>query len=111
VLSRDYGLYGNRVANRIQGLISHKRKEYRFIGISLAQEGIAEYIAIHKLDIPMYTGLDEGRKKGLLDGWHAADDRRLQLRYRHRKLEWCVCRQAEARSRKVLRHRAARCAA
>lgn len=47
----------------IKQLIAEKGGEYRFIGISLNEEGAAEYDSAHGLGVPLYTGLSEDMKK------------------------------------------------
>lgn len=45
--------------NSIKQLIAGKGSEYRFIAISLIEEGAAEYEATHGLGVPLYTGISE----------------------------------------------------
>jgi hypothetical protein len=47
----------------IQQLIAEKGSEYRFIGISLIEEGASEYHAKHGLGVPLYSGVSEELKK------------------------------------------------
>jgi peroxiredoxin len=44
-------------------LLSRRDAEYRFIGLSLAKEGLSEYVATHGLAIPVYTGLSAEMQK------------------------------------------------
>lgn len=46
----------------IQQLIAEKGGEYRFIAISLVEQGTAEYQSAHGLGVPLYTGLSEDMK-------------------------------------------------
>ena len=43
----------------IQTLVAAKGREYRFIGVSLIEQGAAEYAALHGFGVPLYTGLSE----------------------------------------------------
>jgi peroxiredoxin len=38
-------------------LVEQKSKEYRFIGISLSEEGLKDYITEHKINFPVYTNV------------------------------------------------------
>src|SRR5260370_30348946 len=46
-----------RNLENLKTLIKEKRREYRFIGISLTDEGVEKYVAEKGLDIPIYVGL------------------------------------------------------
>lgn len=52
-----------RNENSVRQLVATKGDEYRFIGVSLMDEGVKEYAAAHDLDIPLYTGISEEAKK------------------------------------------------
>lgn len=51
-----------RNENSIKKLIAEKRDEYRFVGISLVEEGAQDYAVTHELGIPLYTGVSEDTK-------------------------------------------------
>lgn len=46
----------------VQQLIAEKGNQYRFIGISLVEEGVAEYQAAHGLGVPLYAGISQETK-------------------------------------------------
>jgi peroxiredoxin len=47
----------------LKALMDKKREEYRFVAVSLSDEGVKEYVSENGLDIPVYTGLSEDIKK------------------------------------------------
>ena len=47
----------------IKKLIAEKGAEYRFIGISLADEGVLEYQAKHGLGVALYSGVNEQTRR------------------------------------------------
>ena len=47
----------------IKQLIAQRGNEYRFIGVSLVEQGATEYAAAHSLGVPIYSGLSEETKK------------------------------------------------
>lgn len=49
--------------NSIRRLIADRRDKYRFIGISLVEEGAQDYAVNHDLGIPLYTGLSDDMKE------------------------------------------------
>jgi peroxiredoxin len=44
-----------RNLDNLRTLIDQKGKEYRFIGISLSEEGLEQYLSVHKLALPVYV--------------------------------------------------------
>ena len=52
-----------RNLENLKTLIKEKRGEYRFIGISLTDEGVEKYVAEIGLDIPVYIGLSAETRK------------------------------------------------
>ncbi len=46
-----------RNLDNLQTLISQKGEEYRFVGISLSDDGLGEYMAVHHLTFPIYTDI------------------------------------------------------
>lgn len=44
-----------RNLDNLRTLIDQKGKDYRFIGISLSEEGLEKYVTDHQLPIPIYT--------------------------------------------------------
>jgi peroxiredoxin len=52
-----------RNANNINALVAQKSDEFQFIGISLAKDGLPDYVANNGLTIPVYTDLSEETKK------------------------------------------------
>lgn len=49
----------------INKLNDSKANEFRFVGISLAEPGLKEYVDEHHLKFPVYTGLTEGTIQSL----------------------------------------------
>ena len=41
----------------LKALVDQKGEEYRFIGISLSRSGLEEYVANHRLGLPVYTDI------------------------------------------------------
>jgi hypothetical protein len=52
-----------RNLDNLKTLIKEKRGEYRFIAISLAEDGVQKYVAEIGLDIPVYTGISAEARK------------------------------------------------
>src|SRR6266852_4861010 len=50
-------IWCQRNLENLKTLIKEKRGEYRFVGISLTDEGVGKYVTDKGLDIPIYTGL------------------------------------------------------
>jgi hypothetical protein len=50
-------IWCQRNLDNLKTLIKERRGEYRFIGISLTDEGVEKYVAEKGLDIPIYSGL------------------------------------------------------
>jgi peroxiredoxin len=58
-----------RNMDNLKTLISKESGRYRFIGLSLSENGLAEYIAKNDLKLPVYSGLSsEGRAAYKLGG-------------------------------------------
>ena len=58
-----------RNMNNIKELVARKNGEFRFIGISLSTDGLAEYVEKNGLTIPVYTTLsDETRRAYKMGG-------------------------------------------
>lgn len=49
--------------DNLQHLIKEKSANYRFVAVSLSDEGLNNYVATHQLAIPIYTGLSEDVEK------------------------------------------------
>jgi hypothetical protein len=43
--------------DNLKTLMAKKAGEYRFIGVSLSEQGLAEYVAKNDLKLPIYSGL------------------------------------------------------
>jgi peroxiredoxin len=46
-----------RNVGNIDTLVDRRKSEYRFIGISLSDAGLAQYVSINGFQMPVYTGL------------------------------------------------------
>jgi peroxiredoxin len=46
-----------RNLNNLKALMDKHGAEYRFIGLSLSEEGVAQYVARNSLGVPVYSGL------------------------------------------------------
>jgi len=50
-------IWCKRNLDNLKTLVAHESGEYRFIGVSLAKEGLPEYVVAQGLTMPVYTGL------------------------------------------------------
>lgn len=58
-----------RNVDNFKTLVEKEKDQYRIIGLSLSQEGLAEYVAKNRLALPIYSGLsDEAKKAYRLSG-------------------------------------------
>jgi len=46
--------------DNLKTLLSKEAGEYRFIGVSLSEQSLAEYVAKNDLKLPVYSGLSPG---------------------------------------------------
>lgn len=53
----------SRNLDNLRALVSQKRDSYRFIGLSLTDEGLTEYLARNKLDLSVYVTPAEGTRQ------------------------------------------------
>jgi peroxiredoxin len=53
----------SRNLDNLRALVSQKRDSYRFIGLSLTDDGLTEYLARNKLDLPVYVTPAEETKQ------------------------------------------------
>jgi peroxiredoxin len=52
-----------RNIDNFKALVEKDSAQYRIIGVSLSQEGLAEYVAKNDLKLPIYSGLSEETKR------------------------------------------------
>ena len=56
-ISLPHSANGARNLDNLRTLIDQRGKDYRFIGISLSQEGLEEYLSIQTLPFPVYIDI------------------------------------------------------
>jgi hypothetical protein len=52
-----------RNMDNLKALLSKESRSYRFIGLSLSEEGLTDYVAKNELTLPVYSGLSAEAKQ------------------------------------------------
>lgn len=56
-------IWCTRNLDNIRALVLNKRNSYRFVGVSLVDEGVKDYVSKNNLSLPVYSALSEETKQ------------------------------------------------